>query len=201
MSAIEVKSLTKRIKEKAVLTEINLSIERGKVYGLVGPNASGKTMLLRAFAGLLYISAGSINYQTPMTKGVIIENPEFLNDLTGIENLMYLASIRKVATPESIKKSMSRVQLDPDDSRKVKAYSLGMKQRLAIAQVIMESPDLLLLDEPTRGIDEPSIPAIREIILAEKNRGATILLASHNREDIQELCDFVITLSQGCIVE
>ena len=198
---IEVTNLTKTIKGKQVLSEINLRLEAGTIYGFVGPNGSGKTMLLRAIAGSLYIKDGSVRYNSSLFKGVIIENPAFINSFTGLENLRYLASIRNTIHDTDIKATMKRVGLDPEDTRKVRVYSLGMKQKLAFAQAVMESPPLLILDEPTRGLDSESVIIVREILYAERKKGTTVLIASHNQEDISNLCNQVFFLDSGRIID
>jgi ABC-2 type transport system ATP-binding protein len=198
---IEISHLTKSIKGKTVLSDVNLTIDKGNTYGFVGPNGSGKTMLLRAIAGLLNVSTKSVHYLDAASKGVIIENPTFLNDLSGFHNLRYLASINHKLSDEQIREVMQKVQLDSDDKRKVNAYSLGMKQKLAIAQAIMESPDLLILDEPTRGVDESGLHNVRRILREEQQRGATILIASHNHDDINELCQKVFFIAEGVVSE
>lgn len=198
---IEVTNLTKTLKGKQVLSEINLRLEAGNIYGFVGPNGSGKTMLLRAIAGLLYIKYGSVKYNSSLFKGVIIENPAFINSFTGLENLRYLASIRSTIRDTDIKATMKRVGLDPEDTRKVRVYSLGMKQKLAFAQAVMESPPLLILDEPTRGLDSESVIMVREILYEEREKGTTALIASHNQKDISSLCNQVFFLDSGRIVD
>lgn len=200
MNCIDIVKLNKWIKDKHILCDIDLSISKGASIGFVGANGSGKTMLLRAIAGLLHLDSGSIIYHRPMTKGVIIENPAFLNDLTGFDNLRYLASFRGIISDAHIRQVMENVLLDPDDRRKVKTYSLGMKQKLAIAQAIMESPELLILDEPTRGLDEESVLCVRALLHTLKDSGVTILLSSHNKEDILSICDQVLTIDNGALV-
>lgn len=200
MNCIEIVKLNKWIKDKHILCDIDLSISKGASIGFVGANGSGKTMLLRAIAGLLHLDSGSIIYHRPMAKGVIIENPAFLNDLTGFDNLQYLASFRGIISDAHIRQVMENVLLDPDDRRKVKTYSLGMKQKLAIAQAIMESPELLILDEPTRGLDEESVLCVRALLHTLRDSGVTILLSSHNKEDILSICDQVLTIDNGALV-
>lgn len=194
---IEMKNVTKTIKGHTVLNNISWNIERGEAYGVIGANGSGKTMLLRAICGFLSLSEGYIQREQDITFGIIIENPVFINELTGFENLEYLSNIRKIISKEKIYQSLERVGLKPDDLRSVKTYSLGMKQRLAIAQAIMEQPDVLILDEPTRGLDEHGMVQIRNVLLEEKARGATLLIASHDIQDIQELCDKIIRIENA----
>ena len=194
---VKLTNVTKIIKGNTVLDNITWSIDRGYVYGITGANGSGKTMLLRAISGFLYISTGKIQEQTNLRKGIIIENPEFLEELNGIENLQYLARINNAIDNDRIYETMLNVGLEPNDLRKVKVYSLGMKQRLAIAQAIMEQPDLLILDEPTRGLDQDGINQIYKVLNDEKSRGATILIASHNIKDIQKLCDEIVFMENA----
>lgn len=195
---IKMTGVSKRIKDRYVLSNINLDFEKGKIYGIVGINGSGKTMLLRAIAGLLHLSEGTVEYAngTP-TMGVIIENPGFLMNYSGYENLKILARIRNVIGDTEISKALTLVGLDPGDKSKVKTYSLGMKQKLAIAQAIMEEPDVLILDEPFRGLDAESVKNIRSVLKEYNQRGGTIFLTSHNSEDIKTLCDLVYQMQEG----
>lgn len=201
--------VSKTIKGNPILTDINLKLESGRVYGFVGRNGSGKTMLFRALSGLIHIDAGEIVLDGAVlhrdmavlpSLGIMLENAGLYPELTGYRNLELLAGLRKVAGPEDIRAAISRVGLDPDDKRTFRKYSLGMKQRIVLAQAIMEKPDILMLDEPTNALDESGVTDIRELIQAEKQRGALILLASHNKEDISLLADEVFQLEAGHIV-
>lgn len=207
---IEVNDFTKVLKGRTVLSHINLTLNRGGIYGLFGHNGSGKTMLLRAIAGLIVPTEGSVtvfgeslskNNSFPDSMGLIIENVGFWPYYTGFENLKILASIKKKITDQEIKESIARVGLDPDDKRAYKKYSLGMKQRLGIAQAIMEKPELILLDEPTNGLDDDGIELFRNIIREEQERGATVILASHVKEDLSLLCDQCYQLYDGILKE
>lgn len=198
---IGIEHASKTIKGKQVLSNIDAAFEKRKIYGIVGDNGSGKTMLLRAISGLLHLSSGRVIYQKAnLTMGVILENPGFLLSYSGLDNLIFLARIRNVITIDQIKKTMSDVGLDPDDKRKVGEFSLGMKQKLAIAQAIMEEPDMLILDEPFRGLDAKSLEKIRQLLLAYQKRGGTIFLTSHNLEDIAMLCNCVYEMKDGTMI-
>lgn len=205
MNKIQVKNLNKEIKGKYILNNINLSFERGKIYGLYGRNGSGKTMLLRALAGLLIPTEGEIDMDGkilhkdmdfPENVGIIIENTSLLPQFDGFTNLKQLGKIRNVATDEDIDNALDTVGLK-GETKKVKAYSLGMRQRLSIAQAIFEKPELLLLDEPTNALDENYINKVREILLKEKDRGAIVIIASHNKDDLRILADEIISMSDG----
>lgn len=205
MNKIQVKNLSKEIKGKYILNNINLSFERGKIYGLYGRNGSGKTMLLRALAGLLIPTEGEIDMdgkilhkdmEFPENVGIIIENTSLLPQFDGFTNLKQLGKIRNVATDEDIDNALDTVGLK-GENKKVKAYSLGMRQRLSIAQAIFEKPELLLLDEPTNALDENYINKVREILLKEKDRGAIVIIASHNKDDLRILADEIISMSDG----
>ncbi|MFD2368747.1 ATP-binding cassette domain-containing protein [Brevibacillus sp. GCM10020057] len=206
MNAIEVRQLSKVIGGREILKNIHLSLEKGKIYGFFGHNGSGKTMLFRAICGLIKPTAGSItingkqlhkDISFPESVGVIIESPGFWSHYTGFENLKLLASIKSIISDADIKNAMMRVGLSPEDDRTYKKYSLGMKQRLAIAQAIMEKPDIIILDEPTNALDEDAVHLVRSILLEEKSRGATILIASHNKEDIAILSDLRFRVNAG----
>ena len=195
---IELNHVSKIIKKNTILTNVNLEFEGGRTYGLVGTNGSGKTMLMRLLAGLIKASEGEIivdgrkveyGRKLYFDMGVIIEKPEFFNDLTGMENLEMLSKLKGKITREEIRKAMERVQLDPENRKKVKEYSLGMRQRLGIAQAIMEDPDVLILDEVTNALDEGGISMVYDVLKEEKEKGKIIVISSHNRQDIDTLCD------------
>lgn len=202
--------VTKIIKGKTILSNINLSLSSGNIYGFVGSNGSGKTMLFRALSGLISITSGEITLDTKTLKkdfmvlpnlGILLENVSLYSNLTGYENLRYLAQFNQKASNEDIELALRQVGLDPYDKRKYGKYSLGMKQRLAIAQALMEKPDILMLDEPTNALDQDSIENVRKLIKQEKERGVLILLASHNKDDIQLLADYIYTIDNGAIVD
>lgn len=210
MDGIILEHVNKKLKGKPVLTDINLRLERGSIYAFIGRNASGKTMLFRAIAGLILPDSGrvevfgqKISEQRifPASMGLIIETVGLWKNLTGFENLALLAGIQRVASTEDIRNALRRVGLDPDDTRKYRAFSMGMKQKLALAQAVMEKPELLILDEPTNGMDEEAVSLFQALIAEEKARGATCLIATHQREDIQGLCDRTYAMREGRCVE
>ena len=209
MSSIILKNVNKSIKGMPILQDINLNLEEGKIYGFIGVNGSGKSMLFRAISGLIKIDSGSIevfgekigkDVSFPSNLGILIDEGGFWNDLTAFENLKNLVAIKQKVDNETIRKTIERVGLNPDDKRTYRKFSLGMKQRLSIAQAIMESPNLLILDEPTNALDADGIELIYNILLEEKNKGTTILIASHNKEDIDNLSDKVFELYEGKII-
>ena len=202
------KNYNKLIKKKEILTDINLTFESGKIYGLHGHNGSGKTMLLRAICGLILPTSGSVtvdgktvgkDIEFPDSVGVIIENMSLIPEYTGFKNLQLLAGIKKKIGDSEIRDTLISVGLDPDDKRKVKEYSLGMKQKLNFAQAIMEKPELLLLDEPTNAMDAQTVEKVRSILVEMKEKGTLIIIASHNKEDLDALCDEFIDICDGKI--
>ncbi len=203
---VEISHVTKRFGEDLVLKEVNLALDCGKVYGIVGNNGSGKTVLMKCICGFMPATTGTIrvfgkqigkDVDFPERLGVIIEAPGFLTNLTGIRNLEILADMRRQITKADARIAMRKVGLDPDMRKPVAKYSLGMRQRLGIAQAIMEDPQLLVLDEPFNGLDKNGVAEIRKILLELKTEGKTILLASHNEEDIRILCDEVYEMDGG----
>ena len=199
-------SINKSIRGKTILSDVSLRLKSGNIYGFAGRNGSGKTMLFRALSGLMRIDSGSIlldgktlhkDFSVLPSLGIILENAGLYPGLTGAENLLYLAGLTKRIGREEVVHAISRVGLDPEDKRTYKKYSLGMKQRLVIAQAIMEKPDVIMLDEPTNALDESGVEEIRKVILEEKERGALILVASHNKEDIRILADELYRVEGG----
>lgn len=205
---VELKNVSKRLNDVTVLEDISLTLESGTIYGLKGKNGCGKTMLMRMMAGLIYPTRGTVSIDgeilhkdiaTPRSIGVLIENPAFLPGYTGQQNLELLAGLTGKADRTQIAKTMSRVGLAPNDKRTYRKYSLGMKQRLGIACALMECPDLILLDEPINAIDEKGVPKIWEALQEEKQRGALIVLACHDTEELTSLADQIITIEEGKI--
>ncbi|OAB36710.1 multidrug ABC transporter ATP-binding protein [Paenibacillus macquariensis subsp. defensor] len=206
MSIIQLVNVSKIISKQPVLNDISLDLSKGQIYAFFGANGSGKSMLFRAICGLIIPTSGEVIVQGktlhkdcsfPMSIGVIIESPGFWEPYTGIENLKMLASIKNQINEQDIKNAITRVGLNPNDPRPFRKYSLGMKQRLSIAQAIMERPDIIILDEPTNGLDEDGVDLVRALILEEKSRGATILIASHNKEDLELLADHKFRMRDG----
>ena len=207
---IQLQNVTKRIKENTVLDNVSYTFKSGFVYGLYGQNGSGKTMLLRAISGLINLDTGSIfidgeklhdKIEFPPETGIVIENMELLPECSAKRNLQMLAKIKNIADEKDIIFSLERVGLDPDSDKKVKKFSLGMKQRLNIAQAIFENQKIILLDEPTNALDEDAVQLIYKIIREEKSRGATIIVATHHKEDLKEVCDVILKIAEGKIVE
>lgn len=205
---IELIHVTKKFGQELVLKEVNLTLEQGRVYGIVGNNGSGKTVLMKCICGFLIPTTGLIrvfgssigqDVDFPESLGVIIETPGFLTNLTGRKNLEILAGMRRKIGPAEVQQVLEKVGLDPALKKPVANYSLGMRQRLGIAQAIMEDPKLLILDEPFNGLDKHGVGEIRKLLLELKEEGKTILLASHNEEDIRILCDEVYEMDGGVL--
>lgn len=206
---VTVECAVKRFKEATVLDNVSLSFEKGKIHGVIGRNGSGKTVLFKCICGFMPLTSGNImvndkqigrDITIPEDIGIIIEAPGFLPNYSGYRNLALLASIRKKIGRDTIMQTLSRVGLDPQSRKHVGKYSLGMRQRLGIAQAIMESPSLLILDEPMNGLDEHGVEDIRNLLLSLKEEGKTIILASHSAEDINVLCDTVHKMDAGVSV-
>lgn len=206
MSEIIIENLSKTIKNNKILDNVNLTFESGHVYGLVGRNGSGKTMLLRAICGLIFPDSGKViidgkqlhkDISFPESCGIIIENTDLLPNFSAFDNLKMLSEIKNTANDNMIKSAIKSVGLDPDSKKKVKTFLLGMKQRLSIAQALFEDPDILLLDEPTNALDEDGVNDVRRILLEQKKKNKLIIIASHNKEDISLLSDTVISVSNG----
>ncbi len=204
--AIRLENVRKTFGEEEVLKGLNHDFEEGKIHGIVGNNGSGKTVLMKCICGFLHPTEGRIFVQYrqvgkdmdfPDHLGIIIETPGFLPNLTGLKNLQILASLKKLIGEETIKNTIARVGLDPGLKKSVGKYSLGMRQRLGIAQAIMEDPDILILDEPFNGLDKHGVAQMRLLIKELRSEGKTILLASHNQADIDALCDTVCEMDAG----
>lgn len=209
-NVIEIKNMSKSFKGNKVLNDINISVEKGSVCGFVGLNGSGKTLLMKVIAGFLKPDCGTVLVQGkevgkevdfPEDIGVIIETPSFMPYISGYKNLYDLYSIKGIPDKEKIRKTMQLVGLDPDDKKFVFKYSLGMRQRLGIAQAIMEEQSLLILDEPMNGLDKKGVEEMRTLFLRLKEAGKTIVIASHNQADIDYLCDKVYELDNGNIID
>lgn len=208
-SYIHVSDATKVIQGHTVLSHINLELNKGQIYGFRGSNGSGKTMLFRAISGLIRLTEGEIivndkhigkDISFPENMGLLIEHPGFIPEYTGFKNLELLSLIQGKISKEQIKDALSKVGLDPNDKRKYKKYSLGMRQRLGIAQAIMEEPELIILDEPTNGLDEDGVKLINDLLLNLKARGKTLLIASHDCESLDNVSDEIYQIANGKII-
>ncbi len=206
---IKITHLSKNIKKAVILDDVNMELESGRIYGLKGKNGSGKTMLMRAICGLITPTNGTVeidgkilgkDISFPESIGVLIENPSFISNYTGMKNLQVLASIQKRIGDEEIRNTLELVGLDPNDKRTFKKYSLGMKQRLGIAEAIMERPDIVILDEPINALDEAGAAMIREILHNLRNEGKLIILACHDTEELNFLADEIYEIAEGKIV-
>ena len=207
---IKLENVSKRFKNENVLKGISYSFESGKIYSIVGRNGSGKSVLLKIIAGLYLQDKGKVlfdnkNYnminEIPDKLGIVIEQPSFINDLTGLENLKLLASIRNVATERDIVESLEIVNLKDDMNKKYSKYSLGMRQKLSIAQAIMEHQKVILLDEPFNGIDRQSVVAIKEYLKRVKNEDKLIIITTHIMDDVVDLSDVMLYIEDGMLNE
>lgn len=203
---VTIHHVTKKYGKIAVLKDVTVDFADGRIHGIIGRNGSGKTVLMKCICGLtnptegeIWVDGRKIDEKSgcPDHIGVLIESPGFLSGYSGFRNLQYLASLKKLAGDVEIRAAMEQVGLDPDEKKPVNKYSLGMRQRLGIAQAIMEQPKLLLLDEPTNGLDKHGVCEIRRLLLTLKAQGKTILIASHIAEDIQARCDTVCEMDGG----
>ena len=201
---VEIKNYCKSIKSRPILNNVSYNFEYGKIYGIYGHNGSGKTMLLRAIAGLLVPDSGSVvidgkvlhkDMSFPPSIGIVIENMNLLPQYNAFDNLKILGNIKKTATDEDIKTALERVGLKSD--LKVKKFSLGMKQRLNIAQAVFEKQKIILLDEPTNALDNDGVQLIYKLLKEEKERGALVVITTHHKEDLEEICDVVLEMTEG----
>jgi ABC-2 type transport system ATP-binding protein len=208
MQMIEVENLSRVYQKTAVVKDVSAVFPTGKISGIVGRNGSGKTVLFRMICGLVKPTSGSVtvngerigkDVDYPSNLGVIIETPGFLPFQSGYRNLLELARINRKIRKQEIRNAMEQVGLQPDSHKPVGKYSLGMRQRLGIAQAIMENPDVLILDEPMNGLDEHGVEEMRALFSSLREKGKTILLASHNKEDIEFLCDHVFYMDGGVL--
>ena len=207
-TTIEITDLVKDIKGKRIIDHVNLHLESGKITGLKGVNGSGKTMLMRLVCGLITPSSGSIvingkrlgkDITFPESVGILIENPAFLDAYSGFGNLKLLASIKNQIDSEAIRQTITRAGLDPDDKKKYRKYSLGMKQRLGIAAAVMEEPDIVILDEPTNALDSDGVAMLKEILHEQRERGALVLISCHDLPTLQELSDEIYLMESGAL--
>ena len=203
---IQVKDVCKTFGKAEVLKHVTAKFEAGKIYGIIGRNGSGKTVLFKCICGFVPVTSGTIRVRSqvvgkdvdiPKDMGIIIESPGFLPGYSGFHNLRFLARIRNKIDDEKIRETLCFVGLDPGDKKHVGKYSMGMRQRLGLAQAIMEDPEILILDEPMNGLDRQGVKEIRQCLLKLRDQGKTILLASHNAEDIRVLCDQVYEMDAG----
>lgn len=207
---IDIEHLNKTFKNTTVVKDVSVSFEQGKIHGIIGRNGSGKTVLFKCICGFVPITSGRIKVRNklvgkdvdiPENVGIIIESPGFLPNYSGFKNLSFLAKLQNKIDKEKIKDTIRFVGLDPDDKKHVGKYSMGMRQRLGLAQAIMEDPDILILDEPMNGLDKQGVEEIRNCLLQLREQGKTILIASHNAEDIRVLCDTVCEMDGGMFTQ
>lgn len=209
MTDIKIENVSKKIKSNMILKNIDMELTSGHIYGFRGKNGCGKTMLMRCICGLIIPTAGKIiingkelhkDIKIPESIGALIENPAFLPQYTGFKNLKMLASLKGKINDEEVKLAIKRAGLDPNDKRTYKKYSLGMKQKLGIANAIMGEPDIIVLDEPINALDEISVENVKKVFLELKEKGKLIIAACHDREELEYLCDIIYELKDGEIV-
>jgi len=207
---LEIKNFQKIISSNVILNDINIQMDQGRIYGFKGKNGSGKTMLMRAICGLILPTKGKIivNGETlhkdisfPRSIGALIESPGFIANYSGFKNLQTLANIKQTINTEDIHEILSKLGLDPNDRKKFKKYSLGMKQKLGIAAAIMENPDIIVLDEPLNALDENSVLTVKNLLIEHKKRGALIIISCHDREELEFLSDEIFSLENGEIAD
>ena len=208
MAIISVKNVSLTLGKTQILKDINVEFEEGKIHGLIGRNGSGKTMLMKCICGFIKPTSGEItvdgkrvgkDVDFPKDMGIIIETPGFIPYYSGYKNLKLLAGLNNKIGKNEVREAMQKVGLDPDLKRHVKKYSLGMRQRLGLAQAIMENPKILVLDEPFNGLDKDGVKEMREYLLSYKEQGKTILICSHSAEDISVLCETVHEMDKGAL--
>ena len=206
MTDIKIENVSKKIKSNMILKNIDMELTSGHIYGFRGKNGCGKTMLMRCICGLIIPTEGKIiingkelhkDIKIPESIGALIENPAFLPQYTGFKNLKMLASLKGQISDEEVKLAINRAGLDPDDKRTYKKYSLGMKQKLGIANAIMGEPDIIVLDEPINALDEISVENVKKVFLELKEKGKLIIAACHDREELEYLCDIIYELKDG----
>lgn len=209
MSCVILQDISKRIGKNLILDEINYEFRGGVIYGLRGRNGCGKTMLMRMICGLILPTKGSVkidgkilhkDIRFPKSLGALIENPSFLPSYSGYQNLKLLAGLSGDIIENDIRASLERVGLDPDDKKKYRKYSLGMKQKLGIANAIMGEPDIIILDEPINALDEESVEKVKKVLLELRDKGRLIIIACHDREELEYLSDEVILIKDGKII-
>ncbi len=207
---VELKHVSKNIKGSMVLDDINVELNGGKIYGIQGVNGSGKTMMMRVISGLVRASVGEVvidgkiigkDISFPESIGLLIENPGLIMNYTGFENLRTLADVNNIVDDEEIRNLLRKLNLNPDDKKKVKKYSLGMKQKIGIAEAFLENPDLLILDEPFNALDSKSVEIVNGMIKEYKNNDRVIIVTCHDKQMLTELCDEIILMEEGKIVE
>ena len=207
---IIINNVNKTIKGIEILKNVSLEMKSGKIYGLQGVNGSGKTMLMRAICGLIRTDNGEIkindkiigkDLEFPESVGVLIEKPGLIDNYTAMQNLKLLADIRKKTTDQELREFLIKLKLDPDDKRKVKKFSLGMRQKVGIAQAFIDNPDLLILDEPFNALDSEAVDILKTLLKEYINEDRIILLSCHSREILEEVCDEIFKMEEGKIVE